>query len=126
MSTVLTKRLRARARGRASYRQPSLFGQVVAPPRPSSQPAPAPAPARAREDAVEAAMFDVPTTDAPGAEAAVVTGPTLDEAISELWTGLLASEPGGCPACGSAMVPRHSAAAGVVGGRCTGCSATLA
>jgi hypothetical protein len=128
MSTVLTRKRRVRARGRASDRQPSLFGQVVAPPSPprSSSPAAPPAPGAPPPEAVEAAVFDVPTTDDPGACATALAEPTLDEAISGLWAGLLASEPGDCPLCGSALAPRHSAGSGVVGGRCTGCSTTLA
>jgi hypothetical protein len=134
MSAVLTRRRRARARGRDTERQASLFGQVVAPPpqRPSSPAAPpsgrapvATASAPVHEP-VEAAVFDVPTTDDPDVRATALAEPTLDEAICGLWAGLLASEPGDCPLCGSALAPRHSAGAGVVGGRCTGCSATLA
>jgi hypothetical protein len=131
MSAVLTRRrTKGRGRGREGSRQPSLFGQVVAPP--SRLPR--------EEQPAEAAVFDVPTTDAdtetdddrvtgsrmPGAGTAVLAKPTLDQAISGAWTGLLAGEHGDCPLCGAAMEPRHSAGSGVVGGRCTGCSATLA
>jgi hypothetical protein len=124
MSAVLTRR-RTKGRAREGYRQPSLFGQVVTPP---------PLPRREERGAeaiepTEAAVFDVPTTDididAVGT-VAVLGEPTLDEAISGLWSGLLSGEPGECPVCGSAMESRYSAGAGVVGGRCGGCSATLA
>jgi hypothetical protein len=74
-----------------------------------------PVAARAATDASDAAC---------AAEA--LGGPTLDQAITSLWTGLLASEPGACLACGGEMQPRHSAGAGVVGGRCGACSLTLA
>jgi hypothetical protein len=121
MSAVLTRRrTKGRGRDREGYRQPSLFGQVVTPP---------PLPPR-EEQPAEAAVFDVPTidsdTDTPGVGTAVLAEPTLEQAISGLWTGLLSGEQGECPVCGSEMEPRHSAGAGVVGGRCGGCSATLA
>ena len=123
MSAVLTRRrTKGRGRDREGYRQPSLFGQVVSPP-----------PLPPREDlSVEAAVFDVPTTDTDaetGAQAvgsAMLDTETLDDAISALWTGLRSGEPGECPVCGTAMEPRHSAGSGVVGGRCGGCSTTLA
>jgi hypothetical protein len=121
MSTVLTRRrTKGRGRDRESTRQPSLFGQVVAPPAPREP---------REEEAVEAAVFDVPTTERdeeqPGTQSAVLTKPTLDEAMSGLWSGLLSGAVGDCPVCGSAMEPRHSAGNGVVGGRCGGCSVTL-
>jgi hypothetical protein len=119
MSAVLTRR-RTKVRAREGYRQPSLFGQVVAPP-----------PAAPREEQpIEGAVFDVPTidtdTEAPAVGTAMLETQTLDEAISGLWGELRSGQPGECPVCGSAMEPRHSAGSGVVGGRCGGCSATLA
>jgi hypothetical protein len=135
MSTVLTRRRTSRGRDhdRESYRQPSLFAQVVTP-----------LPLE-REARPEAAVFDVPITDPPEAgdtvaadAASTLVGPaptvaepmlagrTLDEAISELWSGLLAGEPGACPVCDGELEPRHSAGAGVVGGRCGSCATTLA
>jgi hypothetical protein len=51
---------------------------------------------------------------------------TLDDLLSETWGGLLAGAPAGCPVCGSAMAPRWSAGAGVVGGRCGNCGSALA
>jgi hypothetical protein len=59
------------------------------------------------------------------AHAPAAVGPTLDEAASALWAGLLAGDAVACPVCGTAMRPRHSAGAGVVGGRCGGCSVSL-
>jgi hypothetical protein len=123
MSAVLTRRrTKGRGRDREGYRQPSLFGQVVSPP-----------PLASREElSVEGAVFDVPTTDtdaesgAQGIGTALLETRTLDDAISGLWTGLRSGEPGACPVCGSALEPRHSAGSGVVGGRCGGCSTTLA
>lgn len=52
-------------------------------------------------------------------------GPTLDDVISRTWEVLGAGVPAACPACGGELAPRHSAAAGVVGGRCDGCGSTL-
>jgi hypothetical protein len=128
MSAVLTRR-RQSGRGRErDHRQPSLFSQVVAPPRE--------APAETR---TTAAVFDVPVVDsalptiepAEQREAATVTEAatverTLDEAISALWGELATGTTTDCPLCGSAMEPRHSAGAGVVGGRCGACATTLA
>ena len=51
--------------------------------------------------------------------------PTLDDLVAGAWEGLLAGAPAECVACGSPMAPRHSAGAGVVGGRCGGCGSTL-
>jgi tRNA(Ile2) C34 agmatinyltransferase TiaS len=45
--------------------------------------------------------------------------------MSVLWASLSASSPAACPVCGSTMLPRHSAGAGVVGGRCGGCGTTV-
>ena len=52
-------------------------------------------------------------------------GPTLDDVISRAWEVLLADVPAACPACGGELLPRHSAGAGVVGGRCDRCGTTL-
>jgi hypothetical protein len=119
MSAVLTRRRhprdRSRERDRETGGQASLFGQVVAPPRP--------------REVDDRAVADRAIADRAIADRAVaepLAGPTLDAAISSLWSGLSAGEPGACPACGEAMRPRYSAGAGVVGGRCDSCSLTLA
>jgi hypothetical protein len=52
-------------------------------------------------------------------------GPTLDDVISRAWEVLRADVPAACPACGGELLPRESAGAGVVGGRCSSCGATL-
>jgi tRNA(Ile2) C34 agmatinyltransferase TiaS len=52
-------------------------------------------------------------------------GPTLDDVITRAWEVLRADVPAACPACGGELLPRHSAGAGVVGGRCDGCGTTL-
>jgi hypothetical protein len=54
-----------------------------------------------------------------------LTGPTLDDVISRAWEVLRADVPAACPACGGELLPRHSAGAGVVGGRCESCGTTL-
>jgi hypothetical protein len=136
MSTVTTRRPTRRARdrdweaGRSAARQERLFGGAAAP----SASATTSAPARTREAEREREPAGVasaaplapelePAADAPHA----VSGPTLDDAISALWGELARGSTIGCPACGStAMAPRHSAGAGVVGGRCGACEATLA
>ena len=51
---------------------------------------------------------------------------TLDDLLSETWEGLLATAPVQCPVCAGSMVPRWSAGAGVVGGRCDKCDGELA
>jgi hypothetical protein len=54
-------------------------------------------------------------------------GMTLEDLVAGTWEALVAGSPAGCPACATELWPRHSAAAaGVVGGRCGGCGATLA
>ena len=103
MSALLTPSRRGR-RGSAARReqaapQPSLFAAAPA--------APAPGP-------------DVSTTARAHRQ-----GPTLDDLVAGVWEGLLAGAPADCPACGTVMTPRHSAGAGVVGGRCGGCGSTL-
>jgi hypothetical protein len=57
---------------------------------------------------------------------APTAAPTLDEALSGLWARLRSADMVACPVCGGAMQPRHTAGAGVVGGRCGDCATTLA
>jgi hypothetical protein len=53
-------------------------------------------------------------------------GATLDELLSGAWQGLTAATPSPtCPVCGGELVPRWSAGAGVVGGRCRDCGSEL-
>ncbi len=52
-------------------------------------------------------------------------GPTLDDLVAGAWEGLLAGAPADCLVCGAPMAPRHSAGAGIVGGRCGGCGTTV-
>jgi len=141
MSAVLTRRRPSRARdrdregARSTARQESLFAggaaAAVAPAPPRAEPAVGDA--LGREPDVEASPARVepdPGRDR-GQPAAVaprsIAGPTLDEAITALWGDLATGGAVACPACGSsALQPRHSAGAGVVGGRCGACEATLA
>jgi hypothetical protein len=52
-------------------------------------------------------------------------GPTLDDVISRAWEVLRADVPAACPVCGGELLPRASAGAGVVGGRCASCGTSL-
>ena len=51
---------------------------------------------------------------------------TLDDVLSEAWSGLLAGATAACPVCHAEMTPSWSAGAGVVGGRCGNCGSALA
>jgi hypothetical protein len=131
MSAVLTPRRTRRGRerdrdpGRTGARQESLFGAYAAPGAPVAPVDPLPQ-AAPREGELEPENARGGTAVVSQARTAI-SGPTLDEAISGLWGELLAGDSASCPACGAAaMQPRHSAGAGVVGGRCGACDATLA
>jgi hypothetical protein len=51
---------------------------------------------------------------------------TLDDVLSGAWEGLSAAAPfTACPVCQGELVPRWSAGAGVVGGRCADCGSEL-
>ena len=52
-------------------------------------------------------------------------GPTLDDVVSRAWEVLKVDLPAACPVCGGELIPRASAGAGVVGGRCQSCGSTL-
>jgi hypothetical protein len=52
-------------------------------------------------------------------------GPTLDDVITRAWEVLRADVPAACPVCGGELIPRLSAGAGVVGGRCESCGTSL-
>ena len=52
-------------------------------------------------------------------------GPTLDDVVSRAWEVLQVDLPAACPVCGGELIPRASAGAGVVGGRCQSCGSTL-
>lgn len=134
MSALLTPRRRPpRAKRPAPQRpegQSSLFGAAAtaAPVIPEREPAAPPV------EPVEAAVpetFGAPdpaNAAAPepvNAASARRQGPTLDDLVAGAWEGLLAGAPADCLVCGTQLAPRHSAGAGVVGGRCGGCGTTL-
>jgi hypothetical protein len=51
---------------------------------------------------------------------------TLDDVLSGAWEGLSAAASStACPVCHGELVPRWSAGAGVVGGRCRDCGSEL-
>jgi len=51
---------------------------------------------------------------------------TLDDVMSGAWEGLsAAASVTACPVCQGELVPRWSAGAGVVGGRCRDCGSEL-
>ena len=78
-------------------------------------------PAAGRDDCADAGPFD----DSTGPRDDDLVGPTLDDVISRAWEVLRADVPAVCPTCGGELIPRHSAGAGVVGGRCDSCGTTL-
>ncbi len=55
----------------------------------------------------------------------IESGPTLDDVISRAWEVLRADVPAACPVCGGELLPRASAGAGIVGGRCESCDTAL-
>ena len=127
MSAVMTPRRAQRGRRGARPAGPSgqsaLFGAgsatVVAPASAAVAPAPEP-PAEARASAVAA-----PAAEPTPTASARRHGPTLDDLVVGAWEGLLAGAPADCLVCGAPMAPRHSAGAGIVGGRCGGCGTTV-
>ena len=72
-----------------------------------------------------AAVLEAPAAEAAPTASAHRHGPTLDDLVAGAWEGLLAGAPADCLVCGAPMAPRHSAGAGIVGGRCDGCSASI-
>jgi hypothetical protein len=52
-------------------------------------------------------------------------GQTLDDLLSGAWEGLTVPSSTACPVCSGELVPRWSAGAGVVGGRCGDCGSEL-
>jgi hypothetical protein len=66
-----------------------------------------------------------PRADETGPTLDGLTAPTLDDVISRAWEVLRADVPAACPVCGGELVPRASAGAGIVGGRCESCGSSL-
>jgi len=144
MSAVMTPRRTRRGHrtrpATAPGGQPALFGAGAAPvapvaPEPAGTAPMAPA-------APEAPLAPEPQAvprphSAPAEPAAAVSpetdttarahrhGPTLDDLVAGAWEGLLAGAPADCLVCGTSLAARHSAGAGVVGGRCGGCGTTV-
>ena len=50
---------------------------------------------------------------------------TLADALGEAWAAIGTGAATECPVCAGSLQPRWSAGAGVVGGRCGDCGATL-
>jgi hypothetical protein len=65
------------------------------------------------------------TLAAPPLHARASAAPTLADAMSEAWSAIGAGVTTECPVCAGSLQPRWSAGAGVVGGRCGDCGATL-
>jgi hypothetical protein len=63
--------------------------------------------------------------DASAVPAVDDSGRTLDDLLSETWDELHAAATAACLVCGHALVPRWSAGAGVVGGRCGNCGSEV-
>ena len=141
MSALMTprraKRGRRTGRPAGASGQSALFGAgsapVVAPaPRAAAVEAPAVPAVEAPEalaiaavEAPEAAAVAVPAAEPTHTASAQRHGPTLDDLVAGAWEGLLAGASADCLVCGAPMVARHSAGAGIVGGRCEGCSVTI-
>jgi hypothetical protein len=123
MSALMTPRPARRRRTRpapAPGGQSALFG--------AGAPAAAPA-ALERSAAAPAELATAPAAAAnpetANAARAHRHGPTLDDLVAGAWEGLLAGAPADCLVCGSPLAPRHSAGAGIVGGRCGDCGTTV-
>jgi hypothetical protein len=132
MSALMTPSRRGRrgrpARREAAPPQASLFAAAPAtidPPSPSLPPEPEPRPEAPGGATTAPATAGAVSADTSTTARAHRQGPTLDDLVAGVWEGLLAGAPADCPACGTVMTARHSAGAGVVGGRCGGCGSTL-
>jgi hypothetical protein len=137
MSALLTPRRPRRGKRPAERRpegQSSLFAATAAAAPVIAEPEPA-VPAEPTEAAVPE-TFEAPAQPEPAAAAAAAPetfntasarrqGPTLDDLVAGAWEGLLAGAPADCLVCGTKLAPRHSAGAGIVGGRCGGCGSSL-
>jgi isoaspartyl peptidase/L-asparaginase-like protein (Ntn-hydrolase superfamily) len=86
---------------------------------PPEQPPPQP-PAQPRLFALPGGAGE--TEPEPSAPAAART---LDDVLTAAWAAVSEGHEAVCPVCAGAMVPRWSAGAGAVGGRCADCGATL-
>jgi hypothetical protein len=64
--------------------------------------------------------------DEPAARAPQQRDRTLEDLVLRAHDALIDGAPAECLVCGTELRARHSAGAGVVGGRCDGCGASLA
>jgi hypothetical protein len=132
MSALMTPRRSRRTRRDAARRpaaQPSLFGTVEAVTEAAAVPETF-GPAATPEAATVAPEPEPESEPAASPETFTTAsarrqGPTLDDLVAGAWEGLLAGAPADCLVCGTPLSPRHSAGAGIVGGRCGGCGSTL-
>jgi hypothetical protein len=142
MSALMTPRPARRRRTRpapAPGGQSALFGAGAgaAPAAPAVPTAPEPHAAPATHAAPAVPATHAAPAEPVAAAATVVSpetdttarahrhGPTLDDLVAGAWEGLLAGAPADCFVCGTPLTPRHSAGAGIVGGRCGGCGTTV-
>jgi hypothetical protein len=65
------------------------------------------------------------TLAAPPLHARAAAAPTLADVVGRAWAAIGAGVATECPVCAGSLEPRWSAGAGVVGGRCGDCGATL-
>jgi hypothetical protein len=122
MNALMTPRPARRRRTRpapAPGGQPALFGAGAAAAAPA---APVAGPA---VPAVPQAPAPAAAPEAENTARAHRHGPTLDDLVAGAWEGLLAGAPADCLVCGTPLTPRHSAGAGIVGGRCGGCGSSI-
>jgi hypothetical protein len=130
MSALLITRPRAREGDaeRIARGQERLFGDaaIATPPVPPAVAPAAPAPPELGHPHEPVDATSAPAARTTPAEPSAVHARTLDAAVSSLWASLTAGEAATCPVCDTAMEPRRSPAAGVVGGRCRSCGSTLA
>ena len=52
-------------------------------------------------------------------------GGTLDELVVSVWEGLRANRDVACPVCAEKISPEYGVHARAIGGRCSGCGATV-
>jgi hypothetical protein len=131
MSAVMTPRRARRRRPRpaAPGGQSALFGAaslpVAAPAEPTAPEAVAVAAAPAAPEVAAPERAASPVAKSAATAPAHRHGPTLDDLVAGVWEGLVAGAGADCLVCGAPLAPRHSAGAGVVGGRCGGCGTTV-
>jgi hypothetical protein len=123
--------VQAAARAEGAVPGPAEPAAVAAPAAPEiAERAVVAAEPTAPEREAVAAPAASPETASPSSEPATTArahrhGPTLDDLVAGAWEGLLAGAHADCLVCRSPLVPRHSAGAGVVGGRCGSCGMTI-